>query len=163
MEKINWTFSILKVFGIVFVVSGHLSGGGGINLFYDWFPVYSFHLPLFAFITGYFYKKNNEMNFIAFFKKKIKKIIIPYFIWNLFYGIILSILIERGIVNFGMKLSWETFLIFPFTNGQQFAFNLSSWFAITYFLSIVVYTLTRKLLSYVKLNENFFIQYCFSF
>lgn len=158
MKKINSTFAILKTLGIIFVVSGHLIGNGGISYFTEWFPVYSFHLPLFAFIAGYFYKKNNEIKFFYFFLKKFKKIIIPYFIWNFIYGIIVTILLSNNIIDFGVKLNFETLFISPFTNGQQFAFNLASWFAIPYFLSIILYTLIRKLFSHIKkINEYFYM------
>ena len=72
----NIKFLILQTIGIILVVLGHK---GGINLFTDWFPIYSFHMPLFIFISGYFYKTNSESNLIAFIKNKSKRLLIPYF------------------------------------------------------------------------------------
>lgn len=46
----NQKFTILKAMGILAVVGGH----AGTN-FLPWFPVYSFHMPLFIFISGYFF------------------------------------------------------------------------------------------------------------
>ena len=47
-------FTVLSVLGMIFIVDGHLN-----NSFLDWggmFPYYSFHVPLFLFISGYFYR-----------------------------------------------------------------------------------------------------------
>lgn len=52
---INMQFCILSALGMFFVVDGHLNNSyldiGGLV------PYYSFHMPLFAFISGYFYKR----------------------------------------------------------------------------------------------------------
>ena len=51
MKKLNYQMLILQTIGIILVVVGHV---GGIGLFSDWFPISSFHMPLFVFISGYF-------------------------------------------------------------------------------------------------------------
>ena len=56
--RINSKYRILSAFAIVFVVAGHADFGvfdvAGV------FPYYSFHVGIFAFISGYFYKEENE-------------------------------------------------------------------------------------------------------
>ena len=51
---------ILSTFAIIFVVLGHIRFGivdmTESGTFYGWFPYYSFHLPIFLFISGYFFK-----------------------------------------------------------------------------------------------------------
>lgn len=49
---------ILSFLGILLVVQGHI--GSPIRLANDLFPIYSFHMTLFIFISGYFYNTNNE-------------------------------------------------------------------------------------------------------
>ena len=59
------------MFGIIFVVLGH---GASINkgmLLGSVFPYYSFHMALFAFVSGYFFK---DIKCIEFLKKKTKKL-----------------------------------------------------------------------------------------
>lgn len=51
--KYNHTLGILSAFGIIFVVLGHV--GENIFTLNEWFPYYSFHMPLFIFISGYFF------------------------------------------------------------------------------------------------------------
>ena len=57
-KKINYQFLILQAIGIILVVLGHK---GGISLATDWFAPYSFHILLFIFISGYFYKTNGNL------------------------------------------------------------------------------------------------------
>ena len=56
----NRQFRILSALGIIFVVAGHLGYGvfdlGGV------FPYYSFHVYIFLFVSGYFYKDEAEKN-----------------------------------------------------------------------------------------------------
>ena len=55
ITKRNDTFVILSAIGIILIMLGHLDFPvltmGGL------FPYYSFHVMLFPFISGYFYKK----------------------------------------------------------------------------------------------------------
>lgn len=51
----NYTFKLLYALGIIFICAGHCKNGG-FSLFYEFFPPYSFHLALFMFASGYFYK-----------------------------------------------------------------------------------------------------------
>lgn len=70
---VNQKFNILSALGIILVVGGH-SGVG----FLPWFPPYSFHMPLFIFISGYFFSSppppTNEFSL-----QKKQKIIAPVF------------------------------------------------------------------------------------
>ena len=61
MEKAsakNLQFCILSAVGMILVVMGHVEEGmltvGGL------FPYYSFHIALFLFISGYFYREEEE-------------------------------------------------------------------------------------------------------
>lgn len=68
------TLDIVKGIGIFLVVLGHTS-----DILHDW--IYSFHMPLFFMLSGIFHK--NGKNYKEFLKKKIKNIIIPYFIFGI--------------------------------------------------------------------------------
>lgn len=63
-------FDIAKGIAIICVIIGHTVSTGLINK-----GIYSFHMPLFFLISGYFLKKNISVKFI---KRKIKQLIIPY-------------------------------------------------------------------------------------
>lgn len=84
--SIDYRFKILYAIGIIFVVIGHC-GGGGINILSDWFPPYAFHLQLFAFASGYFYKSSSEEYIGKYILKKIKTLLVPLYCWNFFLWI----------------------------------------------------------------------------
>lgn len=54
----NNKMNILKAIGIITVVIGHTWS----NVF-AWFPTYSFHMALFMFISGYFFKYTDIKTF----------------------------------------------------------------------------------------------------
>ncbi len=63
-----------KGYGILAVFTGHLVQGTLIGNF-----VYSFHLPLFFFISGYLFNTDKYLSFVSFLKHKAKSILLPYF------------------------------------------------------------------------------------
>lgn len=68
MKKRSATFDIMKFFGIMFVIIGHLATTGQRVIF-------SFHMPLFFIIAGYFYHpKDYKENF----KRDAKRLLLPY-------------------------------------------------------------------------------------
>lgn len=137
---------ILQTIGIIFVVLGH---GAGVNVLYEWFPYYSFHMPLFIFISGYLFKAESCENIHAaclYLYKKVKRLIIPYFLWNVVYGVLVNVLRHCGIVMFGQKLSLKTLFIEPWYLGNQFVFNFAAWFVLALFLVQVSYCIVRTIL-----------------
>ena len=58
---------VLKGMGIATVVIGHIEG-----FWFTIMPVYSFHMPLFFFISGFLFSLTNE-SFIEMDKKKLVK------------------------------------------------------------------------------------------
>ena len=115
-EKSNKKMMILSFIGIIIVVLGHT--GDTLALGSELFPYYSFHMALFIFISGFFYNTKNEERICGrkgYIIKKVKKLLIPYFIWNLIYAIILNIIKELNIVSYGEDITFESFLIRPWT------------------------------------------------
>lgn len=156
MKKTNKKMMILSCIGIILVVLGHT--GSAVHLMDNYFSYYSFHMALFVFISGYFYKKENEDNLLknGYLIKKVKRLLIPYFIWNIVYGIIINIVRYFGIVKYGNPLSFKTLFIDPWTNGSQFVLNIASWFMLALFIVNVVYVLLRKYLGKV-FNDYVFL------
>lgn len=155
-KVLNYEFRVLQAFAIILIVLGH---SGGISLLTDWFPTDAFSVPLFIFISGYFYKKNSEDDVISFIKRKIKKFIIPLAICNLIYGSIITVLLNNGVVNYGHKLGLRSFFIEPWTLGNQFGLNVPSWFVTAFFLVQVVYIIIRKVFSKLKLNNEYILTF----
>lgn len=72
MER-NRTFDVLKGIAIVLVIIGHLPG---LPHFLHNF-IYSFHMPLFFFVSGWFYK---EKSGLAYIKADSRRLLLPYYI-----------------------------------------------------------------------------------
>ncbi|MCR5098302.1 MAG: acyltransferase family protein [Lachnospiraceae bacterium] len=70
-KRINW-IDMAKGYGILAVFIGHMVQSSALGLF-----VYSFHLPLFFFLSGYLFKADD--GFGSFIKKKSRSILLPYF------------------------------------------------------------------------------------
>lgn len=157
-QKTNKKMMILSFIGIIIVVLGHT--GNSFKLASDIFPYYSFHMALFIFISGYFYNPKNEENLFeknGYLIKKIKKMLIPYFIWNLVYGIIVNILKYMNIVQYGEKITLKSFFIRPWTTGHQYILNIAAWFILALFLVNITYIIIRKITTKLKLwNDNVF-------
>lgn len=152
--KENRKFRILSAIGIILVVAGHL----GFNLFDigGLFPYYSFHVFIFLFISGYFYKPEAEGNIVSYVLGKCVTLLLPYYIWNVIYGIFAALLHRAG-VAIGQELSLYTLLIAPFDGGHQFMYQFPAWFVPVLFVIEVINVCMRKVLSILRMNSEWFI------
>lgn len=142
-KSINIQFCILSALGIIFVVDGHLNNSyldiGGL------LPYYSFHIPLFAFISGYFYRSGSEQDLVRYGKHKFKRLMVPYFLWNLFYGCLAWLLRRHGF-TFGEPVTIRNLFVEPFVHGYQFILNHAAWFVPTLFLTELAYGTLQRFL-----------------
>lgn len=74
----NNHIDVAKGIGIILVIAGHLFTYQSIISM----MIFSFHMPLFFFLSGMLYKKN-EGSLFLFLKEKIKKLCIPFFFFLL--------------------------------------------------------------------------------
>ncbi len=145
----NYKMNYLKAIGILLVVLGHLNCE-----VWHWFPIYSFHMPLFFFVAGYFYKETYEQTVALFIKKKIRSLLLPYYKWNLFYGVLVTLLLWAGYANPDARsLGFRSFFLDPWLYGGQFVFNTPGWFVLALFLVAAAFIFLRKLLGCVTKSE----------
>ena len=129
-QKINTQFCLLSALGILMVVDGHLGSSyldvGGLIQYYF------FHMQMFVFISGYFYKgcKNGIRSYAV---HKFLHLMVPYFIWNFIYGVLAQWLRNYGF-QFGEPVTFRTLFVEPFCMGYQFVLNHVAWFVPTLFL-----------------------------
>lgn len=160
VNKIDYRFKILYAVGIIMVCCGHAQGGG-ISIIRDWFPYGGFHLALFIFCSGYFYKSVSEDHIGKYINKKVKTLLIPLYIYTVVYGIIVQILRLKGF-EIGGSISLYNIIVAPITNGHQFVYNMGGWFITPLFMVEVFNILLRKFAK--SFNKNipeviFFIIY----
>ena len=147
LKERNFTFDLLYVLAIIMVVDDHTKAQLGILKAI--FPYDSFFMPLFVFISGYFYKKQNVIKNI---KHKTEKIFIPYMIWNvIMLGI--TIIIDRILkTNWAIGINKVKVLNSIFL-GPLVTTNGPSWFVIMLFWVSILYNLIRNVIKPNKIND----------
>lgn len=124
-ERVLW-IDYAKAIGIFLVIVGHgYYPTDGFDFFSKNF-IYSFHMPLFFFISGYLFRIK-ETNFWLFIKNSFISLIVPYILLNLMAAIISSpLLCIQGVGSFKSKC-------FDFIVGGGHSFAGASWFLIAMF------------------------------
>lgn len=150
MKKVDYRFKILYAIGIILIVIGHYGGGSPFEYIV---PAYSFHVPLFAFASGYFYSRKSEDAVGKYIFKKFKSLIIPLMIWNILYAFLVYFLHKKGI-PFGANLNLYDLFVDPFVSGHAYSYNLAAWFIAPLFFVQVLNVLIRKLVSKISKNTN---------
>ncbi len=151
----NRTFGLLSALAILMIVAGH--AGYDILTVGGLFPYYSFHVPLFLFISGYFYRKEEEEKPLLYVKKKAKRLLLPYFIWNLVYGVVSLALRTFGGFSMGDGISLKSLFLDPFLHGYQFIYNFAAWFVPALFLIEMMNLCMRMILGKLRLDREWLI------
>lgn len=137
----NLVFRALYLIAIVFVVDGHTTLADMFDMD-SLFRYYSFHLMLFAFGAGYFFRFHGGILADVLFRAK--RLLVPLYIWNIVYGVGGALLRRFGGFEIGQPLSAYTLLLAPIVDGEHFVWNLGSWFIFPLFLAQVIYSLIRR-------------------
>lgn len=148
-------FGILSALAILMVVAGH--AGYDILTVGGLFPYYSFHVPLFMFISGYFYREGEEEKPLCYLQKKAKRLLLPYFVWNVVYGVIAWALRASGGFAMGNAISLKSLFLDPFLNGYQFIYNFAAWFVPVLFVVEIMNLCMRLLLKKMHLDREWLI------
>lgn len=114
MKRIEW-IDLAKGIGIIFLIYGHIADD------YLTMWIYSFHIPLFFFISGYLF--NPQKSAKEFFFSKCKGLLIPY----IFLGLPM---ILPNLKYFSLGFLLEKFII------QERMFPL--WYVASLFLQLVI-------------------------
>lgn len=140
--RIEW-IDYAKGLAIIFVVYGHVLIGIYNSKFninstlyiYTIKFIYSFHMPVFFFLSGIFAIKSCSVKFPIFLIKKCKTIVYPYLVWSLIQGCIYALM--------------SPFTNFKFDIGDlptTIAFNplMQFWFLyVLFFLQIFFFAINR--------------------
>lgn len=132
------SIDVCKGLGIILVVFGHLPIIGANLVGLDSF-VYQFHVPLFFFLSGVFFKEDERIG--TFFIKKVKGLYIPFLIANVVF-----VLIDLFKAHFNTQVSngFWLYLLRVFAGLDTSPLGSPSWFLIVLFRAALLY----KLLDY---------------
>ena len=119
----NMVFRALYLLAIVFVVDGHTTLADMFAMD-GLFRYYSFHLMLFAFGAGYFFRMRESL--AKDICSRAKRLLLPLYGWNLVYGVGAAALRRFGGFTLGEPLSAYTLLLAPIVDGEHFVWNLGS-------------------------------------
>jgi fucose 4-O-acetylase-like acetyltransferase len=117
-QRIIW-IDIAKAFGIFLVVVGHVISSG--NIISDW--IYSFHMPLFFFLSGICFSK--KISYPRFVVRKIKSLVLPY----IYVGILISL----------FELYFQSFNVLSKQISHNFFNYGAMWFIPILFITEVIF------------------------
>ncbi len=141
------SFDALKLFAIFLVLWGHsiqhlLSSNYVDEPIYRY--IYSFHMPLFMIISGYFASSSMNLNFRILLKKKFIQLILPCIIWGIIIALMMWVLkgkmdnmptfFHKLIMNFWFLKSLFLCYILAYA-GKKILGNKYAWIILTLLLS----------------------------
>lgn len=162
-QRVHW-IDVAKGFGIILVSFGHIRNGNGQSV---WLPalnepiniIYLFHMPLFFFLGGFTFSSRRK--FPDFIKVKAKTLLIPYYIFSLYFlAKPIAALFSPALVD-GLRTNQD----YASDIGRQF-YNIlingsGLWFLWAYFIGeLIVYPLSKRLISqyqYIVIGIAFII------
>ena len=115
-----------------------------------WFHYRSFHMPLFMFAAGYFYKIKNINIICDYLLRKLKRLVIPIYLYNFFYGFYIQLLKHVGFRNNNILRPFSVEILFVEPLGGCGFRNIEpSWFSSSLFFVEAYNIIKRKLISFL--------------
>lgn len=135
------TFKMLYVIAILMIVDGHIGHFDYLD-FHNLLRYQNYHIALFVFTSGYFL--NLQRSYGDFFKHKLSRLIIPLYLWNIFYGAVCWLLNNFMDFNIGAEFTLYNLLYAPLVDGHQFIYNMASWFLVPlFFIQTITFLLLK--------------------
>lgn len=132
-------FDLIRGAAMLLVIAQHC-GCWGSNY------ILAFHMPLFFYITGLLYnsiRMNTDVNFTFFLKKKINRLIFPYFLFEII-NLVISLLL-KPITNNTLNIGRAIKSIMLCLNDSQYdGIVLRLWFFPCIFWAEIMLFLTIK-------------------
>lgn len=136
-HRINWVDQV-KGITIFLVVYGH-------NFPFNEKYIYSFHMPLFIMIAGFFHPKTANLNSI---KKRVTSILIPYFIWSLLLFLFWFFVSSKFGESVQLNLSpIQNFMGIFYSQGdrQYMDWGIPMWFLPAVFMTFLIFYWLQKI------------------
>lgn len=115
---------IFRGLGILIMVMGHVGFG---DLFQHF--IHAFHMPMFFWVSGFFYKRNYDIKLLI--RKRVKTLLVPYLIFGAVHLLICAILKIQNIESALQHLLWENTRGLPIAGALWF---LTALFCVNCFL-----------------------------
>lgn len=142
-KRIPW-LDICRGIGIILVVLGHSAIPEVLRKY-----IFSFHMPLFFFISGFLFKKNTNLSIVSYVLHKVRTLLLPYFYFSIIivicYYILNELTIKKGLINVLLGLG-----------GHH---GIALWFIISLFITEILFYIVYNNVS----NKNLTIYILVSF
>lgn len=140
----------LKAIAIIFVVIGHSIENNTLESsqspLFSW--IYSFHMPLFMFISGYVAFKTMRINtfteFFPYIKGRALTLLVPYFMW--------SVVIKNFFFVSKMNTNILKEIVLAATTWNVY------WFLFVLFVLTIIYTIFFIISKKINTNNNIIIE-----
>ena len=145
-KRIDW-IDMAKGWGTILVILGHLwLTPSFLNIW-----LYSFHMPLFFFLSGVTYNREKYTSLKELIKEKSKTLLVPYavlsvimFAWNVMLGVF-RLVIENQAFDYAMI--YNTVIGF-FVNIRTTKYGGLSWFITCIYVTFIIMYLLLKVSKY---------------
>lgn len=124
MNERDTTVDVLRGLGIIAVVAGHAWSGTGLPPF----SPYSFHMPLFFFLSGLFFREERTEAPVAFVLKNARTLLLPTTIFFIAYALFCQLIRAAGFVSLWQPFSVWNVLFDQFGNAAAYGFTAPYWF-----------------------------------
>ena len=141
----------VKAFAIIAMVCGHAASP--LNPY-----IYQYHMALFMFVAGYFYKDYYTEHPITLIWKRIKSLYIPFLIYNVIFIFLSSVCDALNITDRGRHILGNINLVEmlkSLVSFNSYADYLGGfWFVKTLFFTTVAYCLLSFVINKLKLTKE---------
>lgn len=137
---------LFRAFGIILMIMGHIKFGA---VFSKW--IHAFHMPMFFFISGWFFKPKNNVRVSRQICDKAKSLLIPYLCFEIIVWIVC-------LLYFHEYRSWDTLKYILFENTYAIPVKYSAngispipgamWFLTSLFICEEVYIFLDRILGH---------------
>lgn len=143
MSKRNPIFDMMKGIGILLMLIGHMGFPTWVNQF-----IYSFHMPLFFFLAGYFSPQTSTIPVGTSIRKHSSRLVLPYIVTMLML-IVWATIIGTWKHNYNMVIRHGLSLIWGSMDGFEtewgYIDNCPMWFLLALFWAKVIWDQLSKL------------------
>lgn len=125
MHRIKY-IDLYRGIGIILMILGHLHISDGFSKY-----IHAFHMPMFFFISGFFWK-GAKSPFFVFIRKKAKSLLVPYILYWILNMIVRTVLTSKII-------TLDNFYHFLFEPTEGMSIASALWFLVALFFCEILY------------------------
>lgn len=140
IKRINWV-DATKGFAMLLVMMGHTIVPKGIEVW-----LYTFHMPLFFFLSGYVFKTRDGESFLSFARRKVLSLVVPMLLFSII-SILVNLVYYCAILHNKTMSNVLESILGLFVQQRLERFSGSFWFLACLFVSEIIFYFLYRLRS----------------